>query len=223
MKKFLMVIMGFCMGIAFVISCGDEMVSIAQEIAGAMDISFDNSATELEADNVQEAIQELEEKINRSSISCAFPSLYLYDGDGKEIGMYAGTIIGGYRYYSTEHSALISINSQTGQLFRDHPTSLYFQEIDCVGKPYLIDDYPQSNIFRGSDGVVYRPKNHLSEKMIVRSQLVEFNTVEIDGQSQRWSSCYELGENGLERYALDIEEVIINKMEYPPPITIVVK
>lgn len=52
-KTMAFVLAGFLAGVAFVISCGEEARSIAQAVIGAVEVSFDNSGTDITATDVQ--------------------------------------------------------------------------------------------------------------------------------------------------------------------------
>jgi len=57
---------GFIAGVAFVVACGQDVKTVAEEIARAINISFDNTGTELSATNVQGAIEELDTRTSGS-------------------------------------------------------------------------------------------------------------------------------------------------------------
>lgn len=65
MKKILTCTMTFVLGVMMVISCGGGAASIAQSIedATAALLAFDNSGTDLDATNVQDAIVEVNDRV----------------------------------------------------------------------------------------------------------------------------------------------------------------
>lgn len=59
MKKQLTLIWGFLFGVLYVVGCGGGAQSIAQAVADALDLPYDNSESRLLATNVQDAIDQV--------------------------------------------------------------------------------------------------------------------------------------------------------------------
>jgi hypothetical protein len=75
LQKYLFISLGFISGIAFVVSCGNEtgtggkvvlqnLAQAAQTVIHAIEVVFDNSSTNLSSDSVQEAIVEVNSKVD---------------------------------------------------------------------------------------------------------------------------------------------------------------
>ena len=82
-KPIILTLCGFIAGVAFVISCGEQAKSIAEQAISAIEISFSGSNSGLTASNVQSAIDELYERIMAISLT---PGPKGDKGDSGDIG-----------------------------------------------------------------------------------------------------------------------------------------
>lgn len=85
MKKRMMVLVlaGFLAGVAFVISCGQEARSIAQEVIKAIEVSFDPAGTDIVATDVQGMGTELAARISALEAKVGTPAIPVVDLSGR--------------------------------------------------------------------------------------------------------------------------------------------
>ncbi|MDD5222453.1 MAG: hypothetical protein PHE84_00555 [bacterium] len=214
-KSLIIGLCGFFAGIAFVIQCGNDAKSIAGKIATALDISFDNSGTNLASQNVQDAISEISSNIDKLSVK---KSLYIKDGDGNLLGIFIQRLYGGsYEYFSIENNSLMEINSFDGSLCSDLRSipAIYFMENDCVGNAYS----NISDMWSGKDKIFCGPNNSfykISSVLLKNTKVISMKTVD---SITKQITC----SNNPYNFNIDIaklEQITLPKIQYTLPITI---
>lgn len=132
-KNLTLILASFLAGIVFIVRCGGDVKTLAEEIAAA--ISFDNTATgsSLTSTTVQGAIEEIAETIP-----------FVRDANGNKIGMLIGTYTVNEDPYlmiwDLKAKTTVVVDFITGTLI-GMPSGLLYTSTDCTGTAY----YPYGN------------------------------------------------------------------------------
>ncbi len=120
----------FIAGVLFIVQCGGSAKSMAESVMQALNITFDNAATGLSADNVQDAVTEL-----------AHDMPMVYDAEGNKIGVLININNGPWIVWDNTLKIPFKVNPSTGEVVvvsnSDTYNPIYFTSTDCSGTPYL--------------------------------------------------------------------------------------
>lgn len=147
-----LIAISFIAGVLFIIQCGGQVVSIAEDIASAIGIEYSNTGSGLSATTVQDALDEL---ANR------FP--VVFDSNENPIGIFLDkytTYTNGWSVWIFEHQVVVSLDPLTAEVVQDSEPSVHFSGDDCTGTPYLLfqEDGGASEVaIRQIGGTYYHP------------------------------------------------------------------
>lgn len=192
-KNITLILASFLAGIVFIVRCGGDVKTLAEEIAAA--VSFDNTATgsSLTSTTVQGAIEELSNTIP-----------FIYDANGNKVGIFQ-SYDGDYWYiYDTNLKFPVLVEPRIGYSFGD-TGELVYATTDCSGTPYFpfgtrslatvetVGSYTNASISQSTEILYVNDKNYwfkASGSTIKAEDIKSFQTSRYGGVSS--TTCFPL-------------------------------